>query len=84
MRFIFTERTVSYPVFEVEADTLAEACRVYAKRTTDGERPDNEETGDNQLTEVARIGKPNKLIPPRKWQPLVERAIDKVNVEDHK
>jgi hypothetical protein len=81
MQFIFTERTVSYPVFEVEADTLAEACRVYAKRTTDGERPDNEETGDNQLMEVTSDTKP---VPPETWGPLVERAIDTVNEEDQK
>jgi hypothetical protein len=79
MRFIFTERTVSYPVFEIEADTLEAACHIYANRTTDGDQPDNEETGDNQLMEVTCNDKP---VPTERWNPLVDEAIDNVNEED--
>ncbi len=79
--FIFAERTVSFPTFEIEAGSLAEACRTYAKLTTDGAPPDNEECHENVLAEVRRIGKPDQIIAQSKWQPLVDRAIDQTNRE---
>ena len=75
MRFFFIENMVTVPVYQIEAETLEEAARKYARRVADGvDGPDSEEVRESELASVTCGDDP---IPQDTWRPVVEAAIEK-------